>query len=51
MKLPVRNNMPLMGLTGVVLIPLLATGYLEHWTWIVLCVFLIVTGIGQQQSN
>jgi hypothetical protein len=43
--------MPLMGVTGVMLIPLIAMGYLEGWAWIVLCVFLIVTGIGQQQSN
>lgn len=39
------------GLTGIVLMILHCTGYLTGWAWPILYVLLILSGIGQEQSN
>lgn len=39
------------GLTGIVLMTLHITGYLTGWAWPILYVFLIITGIGQENRK
>jgi hypothetical protein len=54
MKLPEVNKpagISTTGLTGVVLMILHITGYLTGWAWPILYVFLIFTGIGQENKK
>jgi hypothetical protein len=39
------------GLTGIVLMILHITGYLTGWAWPILYVFLIITGVGQENKK
>ena len=39
------------GLTGIVLMILHITGYLSGWAWPILYVFLILTGVGQENKK
>ena len=39
------------GLTGIVLMTLHITEYLTHWAWVILYVFLILVGIGQENKK
>lgn len=39
------------GLTGIVLMTLHITGHLTGWAWPLLYVFLIITGIGQENRK
>ena len=39
------------GLTGVSLMVLHITGYITGWAWPLLYVFLIITGIGQENKR
>ena len=39
------------GLTGITLMTLHITGYLTGWAWPILYVFLIITGIGQENKR
>ena len=54
MKLPEVNKpagISTTGLTGIVLMILHITGYLTGWAWPVLYVFLIITGVGQENKK
>lgn len=39
------------GLTGIVLMTLHLAGYITGWAWPILYIFLIVSGIGQENRK
>lgn len=39
------------GLTGIVLMSLHLTGYTTGWAWPILYIFLIISGIGQENRK
>ena len=53
MKLPVPQSSGIgtTGATGVALMILHVTGYLTGWAWPLLYVFLIISGIGQENRK
>ena len=52
MKLPTQlTGLGTTGLTGIVLMTLHITGYLTGWAWPILYIFLILTGIGQENRK
>lgn len=54
MKLPdIRNTSGIgtTGATGIALMILHVTGYLVGWAWPILYVFLIISGIGQENRK
>jgi len=52
MKLPTQlTGLGTMGLTGIVLMYLHITGSLVGWAWPVLYLFLIIGGIGQENTK
>ena len=53
MRLPVpqTNGIGTTGATGIALMILHITGYLAGWAWPLLYVFLIISGIGQENRK
>ncbi len=53
MKLPVpqTSGVGTTGATGIALMILHITGYLTGWAWPLLYVFLIISGIGQENRK
>ena len=53
MKLPVpqTSGIGTTGATGVALMILHITGYLTGWPWSLLYIFLIISGIGQENRK
>ena len=51
MKLTTGSGIGTFGLTGVALMTLHITGYLTGWAWPILYVFLIISGIGQENRK
>ena len=48
---PQTSGIGTTGLTGIVLMTLHLTGYLTGWAWPLLYVFLIFSGIGQENRK
>lgn len=52
MKLPTQlAGLGTAGLTGIVLMTLHITDHLTGWAWPILYIFLILTGIGQENRK
>jgi len=50
-NVPQSSGIGTAGATGVALMILHITGYLTGWAWPILYIFLIVSGIGQENRN
>lgn len=48
---PQTGSLGTTGATGITLLILHTTGYLTGWAWPLLYVFLIISGIGQENRN
>ncbi|MEK9805206.1 MAG: hypothetical protein VW551_02800 [Euryarchaeota archaeon] len=48
---PQSSGVGTTGLAGITLMALHITGYLSGWAWPILYVFLIVSGIGQENRK
>lgn len=46
-----NSGLSTVGLTGVSLMVLHITGYLSGWGWIILYVFLILSGMGFERND
>jgi hypothetical protein len=48
---PQTSSLGTTGLTGIVLMTLHVTGHLTGWAWPILYIFLILSGIGQENRK